>query len=172
MSAYLHQLHCEHVERRRRWFTPPPIKIEPKPLMLPSPPAPSAAALQVMPARLIGGCKPSPGHILRTVAARFGVTVADLLGGCRSHYIVRPRQLVAWLGRRVRGDSKSRIGRWLGGRDHTTIINAERRVNDLMRDNPWWAATVEDLVRELSPSVINDGEVGEANCRRFRASTK
>lgn len=73
-------------------------------------------------------------EIQLAVAERFGVPVLDLAtnrAGGRSD--ARPRMLVCWLARRCTSYSLPRIGRCFGGRDHKTVANAVRRIEDMMR---------------------------------------
>ena len=70
-------------------------------------------------------------NIQRTVAAYFKVRVADLDSKGRSHSIVRPRQIAMALARELTSHSLPEIGDAFGGRDHTTVIHACRRVKAL-----------------------------------------
>lgn len=71
--------------------------------------------------------------IATDVAERHGLTVEDLRGDERRQGVSRPRQEAMWMMRQVKWAdgtnrySYPRIGRFLGGRDHSTIIAGERR---------------------------------------------
>ena len=70
-----------------------------------------------------------PDYYLVTVAERCAVTVSDLVGSRRVAEVAMARHLVCWL-MRLDGYSTCSIGRKLGGRDHTTVLNSLRRVQD------------------------------------------
>lgn len=73
--------------------------------------------------------------VIRTVADHFGVTVALLKSETRSKPIARPRQVACYLAREVLGKELAAIGRALGGRDHTTVIAAVKRIKlEITRD--------------------------------------
>lgn len=69
---------------------------------------------------------------LRIVAEVTGLKQADIKGPSRVQVIVRARQIAAWLLVNRAGKSLPESGRFLGGRDHTTILHACRRVDAVM----------------------------------------
>ena len=81
--------------------------------------------------------------IQRLVAARMGVTMCDLLSDRRAP--VRSRQIAMWLARTTTTASFPAIGRAFGNRDHTTVLQAVRRVDALMAADPGFAAVVSEL---------------------------
>ena len=70
-------------------------------------------------------------NIQKTVADYFKLRVADLLSKKRSRSIARPRQLAMALAKELTNHSLPEIGDAFGGRDHTTVLHACRRLNDL-----------------------------------------
>jgi chromosomal replication initiator protein len=70
-------------------------------------------------------------NIQKTVAEYFKLRVADLLSKKRSRSIARPRQLAMALAKELTNHSLPEIGDAFGGRDHTTVLHACRRINDL-----------------------------------------
>ena len=70
-------------------------------------------------------------NIQKTVADYFKLRVADLLSKKRSRSIARPRQLAMALAKELTNHSLPEIGDAFGGRDHTTVLHACRRINDL-----------------------------------------
>ncbi|MFZ2252668.1 MAG: helix-turn-helix domain-containing protein [Minisyncoccia bacterium] len=64
--------------------------------------------------------------ILQEVAQMYDVTVEDLKGECRSHWIVHPRQHAMHMMVKTGRFSLPQIGRFLGGRDHTTVLHGYR----------------------------------------------
>lgn len=65
--------------------------------------------------------------LLEAVAADYGLTPDDLTGPCRMHRIAHPRQELMWLLYRQGNMSLPQIGRFLGGRNHTTIKHGVER---------------------------------------------
>lgn len=63
--------------------------------------------------------------IATEVADDHKVTVAELKGQGRSHRVVRARHCVCWRARKELGVTLNQVGRFLGGRDHTTILHGE-----------------------------------------------
>ncbi len=70
-------------------------------------------------------------NIQKTVAEYFKIRVADLLSKGRSRSITRPRQIAMALAKELTNHSLPEIGDAFGGRDHTTVIHACKRVKDL-----------------------------------------
>lgn len=71
--------------------------------------------------------RPTPSDIINFVAERFDTTPADIIGPSRRFMHTRPRQLIAYVLRNRPGRKQPSfpvIGRFLGGRDHSTIIHA------------------------------------------------
>jgi hypothetical protein len=69
------------------------------------------------------------------VAAFYGLSVDVLTGSLRSRDVVLPRQIAMFLVREQTATSLPAIGRAFGGKDHTTVLHACRRVRDLIRDD-------------------------------------
>lgn len=70
--------------------------------------------------------------ILRVVTKHFGVNRADLLSSRRNRSIVRPRQIGMYLAKSLTSRSLPEIGRRFGGRDHTTVLHAIRKIDELI----------------------------------------
>lgn len=87
--------------------------------------------------------------ILRTVSKHFGVNRADLLSNRRNRSIVRPRQIGMYLAKSLTSRSLPEIGRRFGNRDHTTVLHAIRKVEQLMADDSGMKEEVELLKRLL-----------------------
>lgn len=79
------------------------------------------------------------------VSARYNVSWYDLISLRRTARVVRPRQILMWLARHHTPRSLPEIGRRLGGRDHTTVLHSVRRIDEMMADDPAFAAEVEEL---------------------------
>ena len=83
--------------------------------------------------------------IVKRVAAAFGVDEAELLGPSRLRNILRPRQVAMYLARELTGLSRARIGAAFGGRDHTTVLHACRKVEDEIKGDVALAKQVSEL---------------------------
>jgi chromosomal replication initiator protein len=76
--------------------------------------------------------KPRLDDICRAVARQFGISVRDLRSRGQSRGLVLPRQCAMLLARQFSGRSLEQIGHYFGGRDHSTVIHACRRLARLM----------------------------------------
>ena len=77
--------------------------------------------------------KPSLEAILRATAELFHVKAADLKGRRRTANISLPRKVAMYLGKELNGASLPELGRFFGGRDHTTVLSAVRSIHDELR---------------------------------------
>lgn len=87
--------------------------------------------------------------ILRVVMKHFGVNRGDLLSSRRNRSIVRPRQIGMYLAKSLTARSLPEIGRRFGGRDHTTVLHAIRKIESLLQEDPSLKEEVEVLKRLL-----------------------
>ena len=87
--------------------------------------------------------------ILRTVSKHYGVNRGDLLSGRRNRSIVRPRQIGMYLAKLLTSRSLPEIGRRFGNRDHTTVLHAIRKIEQLMNDDNQLREEIELLKRLL-----------------------
>jgi chromosomal replication initiator protein len=79
--------------------------------------------------------QPTMDDVMRVVTAQFGVKATDLQSRRRTNAIAHPRQIGMYLARRITRHSLEEIGGFFGGRDHTTVLHAVRKVEgDLKRD--------------------------------------
>ena len=67
-------------------------------------------------------------------AAYFGLTLEDLCGSSRSRVLVTARQIAMYLCRELTDLSLPKIGQQFGGRDHTTVMHADRKIRELMAE--------------------------------------
>jgi chromosomal replication initiator protein len=72
--------------------------------------------------------------IIGQTAAYFGLTIDDLCGQSRSRVLVNARQIAMYLCRELTELSLPKIGQQFGGRDHTTVMPAERKIRQLMAE--------------------------------------
>lgn len=87
--------------------------------------------------------------IQRVVSKHYNVTKADLLSARRTRTIVRPRQIAMYLAKMMTPRSLPEIGRRFGNRDHTTVLHAVRKIEELARADNSLAQEIELLKRML-----------------------
>jgi chromosomal replication initiator protein len=72
--------------------------------------------------------------IMAQTAAYFGLTIEDLCGTSRSRVLVTARQIAMYLCRELTDLSLPKIGQQFGGRDHTTVMHADKKIRQLMAE--------------------------------------
>jgi chromosomal replication initiator protein len=87
--------------------------------------------------------------IQKAAAEHFGLKQADLISERRNRAIARPRQAAMWLAKQLTTRSLPDIGRRFGGRDHTTVLHAVRRIDELRAGDAQLARDLEALTRKL-----------------------
>jgi chromosomal replication initiator protein len=87
--------------------------------------------------------------IQKATADHYGMKQADLLSERRNRAIARPRQAAMWLAKQLTTRSLPDIGRRFGGRDHTTVLHAVRRIEALRAEDPVLSQDLETLTRKL-----------------------
>lgn len=85
--------------------------------------------------------------IQKAVARQFNVNRNDLLSNRRTRVIVRPRQIAMYLSKVMTPRSLPEIGRRFGGRDHTTVLHAVRKVEEMILQDAKLAQEIELLKR-------------------------
>jgi chromosomal replication initiator protein len=88
--------------------------------------------------------------IQKTVAEYFQIRSSDLLSAKRSRSIARPRQIAMTLAKELTNHSLPEIGNAFGGRDHSTVIHANRKIKELRESDPRIAEDYSNLLRTLS----------------------
>ena len=88
-------------------------------------------------------------EIQKATAEYYGLKQADLISERRQRAIARPRQAAMWIAKQITTRSLPDIGRRFGGRDHTTVLHAVRRIEELKAGDPVLARDLETLVRKL-----------------------
>jgi len=89
-------------------------------------------------------------NIQKTVAGYFKIRVGDLLSKSRSRSITRPRQIAMSLAKELTSHSLPEIGDAFGGRDHTTVLHAVRKVKELRESDNRVREDYQNLLRRLS----------------------
>lgn len=88
--------------------------------------------------------------ILRVVSKHFGVSKNDILSQRRHRSIVWPRQVGMFLAKAMTARSLPEIGRRFGGRDHTTVLHAIRKIDGELQGNSRLRAEIEELKKMLA----------------------
>ena len=88
--------------------------------------------------------------IQQLVADRMGVTVCDIVSARQTRSAVTPRHVAMWLARHCTTASLPAIGFAFGNRDHTTVMNGIRRIDDRMEADADLAATVLAMLGVIS----------------------
>jgi chromosomal replication initiator protein len=88
-------------------------------------------------------------EIQKRVAEHFNIKVSDMHSARRSRAVARPRQVAMYLAKQLTPRSLPEIGRKFGGRDHTTVMHAVRKVEELRSADSSFAEDVELLRRML-----------------------
>lgn len=88
-------------------------------------------------------------QIMTTTAAYFGVSVDDLCSTSRSRVLVTARQIAMYLCRELTDLSLPKIGQAFGGRDHTTVMHADRKIRQLIGERRSLYNQVADLTARI-----------------------
>lgn len=94
-------------------------------------------------------------RIQQVVCEHFNVSREALLGPRKSNDVVRPRQIGMYLARMLLGTPSTQVARRFGRSDHTTVLNAEKRVDQLIKED----REVYDLVEQLV-ATLRSGSAG------------
>ncbi len=86
-------------------------------------------------------------EIQKVVARHYNVTKHDLLSARRTRTVVRPRQIAMYLAKTMTPRSFPEIGKRFGGRDHTTVLHAVRKIEGMVADDETLAQEIEFLRR-------------------------
>ncbi len=89
-------------------------------------------------------------NIQRTVAEYYKIKMSDMLSKRRSRSVARPRQVAMALAKELTHHSLPEIGEGFGGRDHTTVLHACRKIRDLKETDPDIREDYKNLLRSLS----------------------
>ena len=89
-------------------------------------------------------------NIQKTVADYYKIKVADILSKRRSRSVARPRQMAMALAKELTNHSLPEIGNGFGGRDHTTVLHACRKIEQLKEESHDIQEDYKNLIRTLS----------------------
>lgn len=94
-----------------------------------------------------------PSEIISTTAVYFDLTEDDLYGSSRSQTIARARQIAMYLCRELTNLSLPKIGQLFGNRDHTTVMYANKKIEQLMKERRSVYTQVTELTTRLKRSA-------------------
>jgi chromosomal replication initiator protein len=94
----------------------------------------------------------APADIINAVADYFKLTVDDLVGTSRSQAIAQARQIAMYLCRELTSLSLPKVGQLFGGRDHTTVMYANKKISELMKER----RSIYNQVTELTSRIKQD----------------
>lgn len=87
--------------------------------------------------------------IQRVVCKQYNVSKADLLSSRRTRTVVRPRQIAMYLSKTLTPRSLPEIGRRFGNRDHTTVLHAVRKIEEMVKTDRGFADELDVLKRQI-----------------------
>jgi len=87
---------------------------------------------------------------MKVVCEHYRVTVDQLKSKRRTQDLALARQVAMYIARENVGATLTQIGRAFGGRDHTTVMHACKKINKLRRDDPLFRGTLKDLIAGMS----------------------
>lgn len=93
----------------------------------------------------------TPESIIQIVSDHYGLTPLDISSQKRNKEIVYPRQIVMYLCRDMTEAPLQQIGKYLGGRDHTTIIHGAEKITAELAKNESLRNTIEVLKKKINP---------------------
>jgi chromosomal replication initiator protein len=93
--------------------------------------------------------------IMGQTAAYFGLSIDDLCGTSRSRVLVTARQIGMYLCRELTDMSLPKIGQQFGGRDHTTVMHAERKIRSLMAERRAIYNQVTELTNRIKQQALS-----------------
>ena len=91
-------------------------------------------------------------EIQNKVASYYNIKIDDLISSRRIRTFARPRQVAMYLTKKLTTRSLPEIGRKFGGRDHTTVIHAVKKIEELKQNNPKFDEDI-NLITQMITSV-------------------
>lgn len=101
----------------------------------------------------IGSIQPtsdlSTDRVAKVVSRRYKLKLSDLKSSTRRQEVVRARSLAMYLTRQLTGSSYHQIGKYFGGRDHTTVLHACRKTESMIQDDTDLRVTADEVTDQL-----------------------
>ena len=90
-------------------------------------------------------------YILDMVADHFGIPASEILSKKKEAEVVYPRQIFMYLARKMTDFKYDKIGLFLGGRDHSTVLYGKRKIEEQLQTNESLRSTLEILQKKINP---------------------
>lgn len=94
----------------------------------------------------------TPELIIRTVAEHKGVSYEDIISTKRNQEIAEARQISMYLCRKLTDLSLQAVGNCFGGRDHSTVINGEKKIKDKIASNSALSKEIDVITKKINPN--------------------
>lgn len=91
-------------------------------------------------------------YIIQVVADHFGITIADIISAKRKSEIVYPRQIAMYICRKCTDEPLTSIGKYMGDRDHTTVIHGAEKIEKELTYNENTKNVIDVLIKKINPS--------------------
>lgn len=111
--------------------------------------------------------RPTIASIIARVAAYYDLPPATLRGQDRSHPLIEARHVAMYVARQVTSASLPQLGREFGGRDHTAILHAVRKISRLRQQDEHIERLVTSLLAAPVASHVSEGELLGARLNRL-----
>jgi len=115
--------------------------------------APSVPAVRAAIAAVQTSPDLSTDQVAKVISRRYKVKLAELKSSTRRQEIVRARSLAMYLARQLTGASYHQIGKYFGGRDHTTVLHACRKTQSQLSDDSDLRVTADELAEQLKATA-------------------
>ena len=87
--------------------------------------------------------------IIKTVVLRFGISLADLKSSKKNKVIAEPRQIAMYLSRKMTSEPLVRIGQKFGGKDHSTVVHAVKKIKAKLEKDFHFRRDMDQLERSI-----------------------
>lgn len=91
-------------------------------------------------------------YIIQVVAEHFGISIIDILSKKRKADIAYPRQIAMYLCRKCTQEPLSTIGKYMGDRDHTTVIHGAEKIEKEIKEKETTRNLVDVLIKKINPT--------------------
>ena len=98
---------------------------------------------------------PRFNEVVEAVCAFYGITLVQITSARRTASLVKPRQIVCYLARKLTGLSMPQIAKRLGGRDHTTVLHGANKIQDDMKKDDILRDDLDLLELKIAEKVLN-----------------
>lgn len=92
-------------------------------------------------------------YIIQVVAEHFGISIIDILSKKRKADIAYPRQIAMYLCRKCTPEPLSTIGKYMGDRDHTTVIHGAEKIEKELKEKETTKNIIDVLIKKINPQI-------------------